>query len=200
MAAATNVDAKVLSKWRLAFKRDPTYRPGGKFGRHRRRFTDLQERAIAEMLRLQYVLPGIIVRRKHLRAIFFDVWKSFDLEARGACNKNFFSNKFITNFCKRNNFSFRQMRKKKRSQISEEEVEVYCREFLEAYTNIPWNRILNMDETAWNFVFVRGQVLAIKGKEEEELDEIDEEEIRLLNRPVKEPKLTPPRPRKKIMF
>ena len=37
-------------------------------------------------------------------------------------------------------------------------------------------------------------------EEEEELDEIDEEEIRLLNRPVKEPKLTPPRPRKKIMF
>ena len=37
-------------------------------------------------------------------------------------------------------------------------------------------------------------------EEEEELDEIDEEEIRILNRPVKEPKLTPPRSRKKIIF
>ena len=58
------------------------------------------------------------------------------------------------------------MRKKKRSEIDEEEVQKYGREFVEAFTSVPWNRILNMDETAWNFVFVRGEVLAVKGKEE----------------------------------
>ena len=40
LAVATNVDAKVLSKWRLAYKKDPTYRPGGRFGMHRRRGYD----------------------------------------------------------------------------------------------------------------------------------------------------------------
>lgn len=107
LSRKTNIDAKVLSKWRIEFKKDPEYRPGGRIGYHRRRFTDVQERAIAEMLRIQYVLPGIVVRRKHLRSIFFEVWKSFDLNVRGKLTKNFFSNKFVRNFCKRNNFSFR---------------------------------------------------------------------------------------------
>ena len=71
----TNVATTVLSKWRLAYKKDASYRPGGKFGVHRRRFTQIQEKAIAEMLRIQYVIPGIIVRRKHLRHLFFDLWK-----------------------------------------------------------------------------------------------------------------------------
>ena len=162
----TNIDPKVLSKWRIALKKDPSYRPGGKFGYHRRRFTQVQEIAIADLLRIQYVLPGIIIRRKHLRELFFDLWKSFDLEARGKVAKKFFSNTFVHNFCKRNDFSFRQMRKKKRSVVDAEEVEKYGREFVEAFTSVPWNRILNMDETAWNFVFVRGKVLSIKGKEE----------------------------------
>ena len=58
------------------------------------------------------------------------------------------------------------MRKKKRSDIDEEDVKRYAKEFAEVFSSIPWNRILNMDETAWNFVFVRGKVLAISGKEE----------------------------------
>jgi hypothetical protein len=166
LSRKTNIDAKVLSKWRIEFKKDPEYRPGGRIGYHRRRFTDVQERAIAEMLRIQYVLPGIVVRRKHLRSIFFEVWKSFDLNVRGKLTKNFFSNKFVRNFCKRNNFSFRQMRKKKRSDIDEDDVARYAKEFLEVFTTYPWHLILNMDETAWNFVYANGQVLAITGKEE----------------------------------
>ena len=76
LARETNVDANVLSKWRNKFKKDPEYRPGGRIGYHRRRFTDVQERAISDMLRIQYVFPGIIVRRKHLRNIFLKCGKA----------------------------------------------------------------------------------------------------------------------------
>ena len=57
------------------------------------------------------------------------------------------------------------MRKKKRSSINIEEVAEYSREYSEVLTALPWSRVLNMDETPFNFVFLRGEVLAEKGAE-----------------------------------
>lgn len=166
VAVKTGIDEKVLSKWRKAYEADNSFVPGDKLGYHRRRFTRVQERAIADFLRIQYIKTGRIVRRKHLRTIFFELWKSYDPENRSNVSHNFFSYHFINNFCKRNGLSFRRMRTKKRTIIDEAEVEQYAREYAEIFANIPWNRILNMDETAWQYVFCRGQALAEKGAEE----------------------------------
>lgn len=166
LASKVNIPSSVLCKWRKNYENDHSYRPGGKYGSHRRRFTDVQERAIKDFLVIQYIIPGKIVRRKHLRAIFFNIWKSYDLESRGTLEHNFFTNHFVTNFCKRNSLSLRQMRKKKRSEIDEEEAQQFANDFLEVFSNMPWNLILNMDETPWNFVYTRGEVLAQKGTEE----------------------------------
>ena len=92
LAKKTNVNAKVLAKWRTSYRKDVTYRPGGRFGYHRQRFANVQERTISEMLRIQYVIS----------CEFFGVWKSFDLDTRGELTKKFFSNKFVNNFCRRN--------------------------------------------------------------------------------------------------
>jgi hypothetical protein len=80
---------------------------------------------------------------------FFGVWKSFDLDTRGELTKNFFSIRFVDNFCRRNAFSF----EKKRS------------DYHKSFTVIA---------------------------EEAELEKIDDEEIRLLNKEAKRPNLTPP--------
>ena len=58
------------------------------------------------------------------------------------------------------------MRKKKRTEIDEGEVEEYATAYAKIFSLFPWNRILNMDETAWQFVYVRGQTLAERGTEE----------------------------------
>ena len=71
---------------------------------------------------------------------FFGVWKSFDLDTRGELTKNFFSKKFVDNFCRRNAFSF----EKKRSDI-DKEVAQYELEFGKAFVTYPWHRILNME-------------------------------------------------------
>jgi hypothetical protein len=47
-----------------------------------------------------------------------------------------------------------------------EEVIKFTHEYAEVLQRYPWGRVLNMDETPWNFVFLRGEVLAIKGREE----------------------------------
>ena len=58
------------------------------------------------------------------------------------------------------------MRKKKRSDVSQEEIDRYVQEYAEVFSEYRWDRIGNMDETPFNFVFLRGVVLAEKGKEE----------------------------------
>ena len=166
VARKTGIDEKVMSKWRKAYEADNSFVPGDAIGYHRRRFTRVQERAIADFLRIQYIKTEKIVRRKHLRSIFFELWKSYDPENRSNVVHNFFSYHFITNFCKRNGLSFRRMRTKKRTEIDDAEVELYAREYADIFANYPCNRILNMDETAWQYVFCRGQALAEKCAEE----------------------------------
>ena len=166
IATKTGIDENVLSKWRSAYEIDNSFVPGGRKGQHRRNFTVVQEKAVADFLRIQYVKTGRIVRRKHLRNIMFELWKSFDPENRGLTSHNFFSYHFINNFCKRNGLSFRRMRKKKRTEIDSEDVDRYAKEYAEIFASFAWNRILNMDETAWQYVFCRGQTLAETGTEE----------------------------------
>ena len=160
IADGTGIPSDVLCKWRRKFDDDASYIPGVNYGLHRRRFTSHEEKCIADFIRIQYIFPGIAVRRKHLRQILFDLWKSLDLENRGRISRNCISECFLDDFCKRNRLSFRRMRKKKRSEINEDEVEQYTRELTNVMATMPMNRILNMDETCCNFVHCQGEVLA----------------------------------------
>ena len=161
----TNVDIKVLSKWRLKDEKNPLFRPGRNYGLHRRHFNDVEERAVAEFIRIQYLLPGFIVKRQQLCDLLFDCWKSFDLKRRGSRTHNFFTRKFLIGFCKRQRLSFRRMRRKRRSELDQKEVEEYAREFREVLVNYPLHRVINMDETPWNHVFTHGDVLVETGQE-----------------------------------
>ena len=166
LSKKTNIPHYQLSRWRSKWKEDNNYKPGERIGKHKRLFTQEQEKHVADLLRIQYINPGIMVRRKHLKSVLFSIWQSFDLENRGHLPKRLFSNHFLKDFCKRNKFSFRKMRKKKRSDIDEKEVDLFVNEYAEAFASYPWYLILNADETPWNFVYYRGEVLAITGKEE----------------------------------
>ena len=81
----TNIPQSILSKWRTRFKNDPLYRPGN-FGMHRRLFTDIQEKAVAEYIRIQYLATGRLVKRKNLREIIHNLWISIEPEKRSQTN------------------------------------------------------------------------------------------------------------------
>jgi len=162
----TNIPANILTKWRKRFMADKSYRPGCRFGHHKRRFTESEERAVADLIRMQYVIPGILVRRKQLKNMLFQIWRQFDLSNRSKVVRNFFSYHFVSNLCSRNNLSFRKLRKKRRGELKMEEVKEFSEEYVKLFTKYPPQRILNMDETPWNFVFHRGCVLAEIGADE----------------------------------
>lgn len=167
MSQDTGIPVKVLSKWHVKFRNCEDYVPGSAIGQHRRYFSVKEEEMVAYFLRVQFINPGIMIRRKQLSNLIFTLWQSMDLQKRGHLSKGkMFSRQFVKDFCRRNRLSFRKMRKKKRSDINEREVDAYLTTIAEIFASYPWDRILNMDETPWNFVFLRGEVLAETGSEE----------------------------------
>ena len=89
-----------------------------------------------------------------------------DLEKRDHLSKEkMFSRNFVKDFCQRNKLSFRKILKKKRSDIDDNVVNEFFT-IADVFASYPCDSILNMDEKPWIFVFLRGEVLAEKGREE----------------------------------
>lgn len=167
IAQETKVSYGTLQYWHSKWRKNKNYRPGGLIGQHRRIFSKQEEESIACMIKMQFIDYHVMIRRKHLRRLLFNCWQSLDPEKRSALiDDRFMSRQFIKDFCKRNRLSFRTMRKKKRSSIDPEEVEKYLNILCKVFKKYPRNLIFNMDETAWNFVYKRGKVLAYLNKEE----------------------------------
>lgn len=164
---SSGVPYRTIVYWHRRYIKDNSYRPGSLIGQHRRRFTVEEESHVADFIKTQFVDSGVPVHPKHLRATLNDCWKSLDLDKRNELDtKNYFSYAYLKDFCKRNNLSFRTMRKKKRSLILDREVNEFFEKRADIFRKYTTNRIGNMDETPWNFVYLRGKVLAHKGVEE----------------------------------
>lgn len=162
----SGVPYKTIQYWHNRYTKNKEYRPGELLGKHKRRFTQEQEANISEFITTEYLHNGIGMQRKHLRSTLSECWKSFDLTNRGEVDtSNYFSHTFIDDFCNRNRLSFRKMRKKKRSIIRDSEVEEYFEKRKKIFQKYPKNRIANMDETSWHYVYNRGLILAEKGTE-----------------------------------
>ena len=160
----TDVSANILTRWKKKYMANKSYRPGQQYGVWRRRFTKEQEEAVADFIRIQYIIPGLVIKRKQLCSLLLELWKSLDPK-RVNMNEPF-SYHYVSDFCERNGLSFRNMRKKKRSEINQEEVNEFAKLYLNALMKYNSDDILNMDKTSWNYVFMRNQVLSIKGQEE----------------------------------
>ena len=156
-----------IRKWHSKYRKDQSYRPGKVIGQHRRIFSENEEDNIADMIKMQFIDHHVMIRRKHLRLLLYNCWQSLDPTNRSALiDKRFMSKSFLKGFCKRHRLSFRIMRKKKRSEPNPRDIKRYFTEIIDIFKKYPKSLIFNMDETAWNFVYKNGKVLAHLGKEE----------------------------------
>lgn len=163
----SKIPYNIIKFWNKNLKTNPNYLPGKSVGLHKRYFTDDEEKNISEMITMQYLDHSIMITRKHLRSILITAYSSIHPDFSTIDDfKKMFSYKFLKMFCKRNHLSFREMRRKKRSIVNQEEVAQYTEEMKKAYSDFPKSRIYNMDETPWNFVYKRYKVLAKTGKED----------------------------------
>ena len=159
----TNIKRRSLNYYHSKWKVNRSYRPGQNFGLGRRLFTNEQEQQISELLRMQYINVGIAIRRRHLKSMLWEFYKSFDPEVREFMDERRLSYRFINDFTKRNKLSFRMIRSKKREEVDQSQVELFITEVNNIIEYLPLNRIFNMDETPVNFVFLHGKVLANVG-------------------------------------
>lgn len=156
----------VIQYWHSRWVSNPAYYPGEAIGQHRKIFTPEQETNIAQMIKEQFIDHHVVIHRKHLRKLLFNMWQSLDPETRSdkKCD-HFMTCTFIKRFCRRNKLSFRTMRTKKRSDIPIHEIKEFTKDCIEVFEEFAKDLIFNMDETAWNFVYKRGEVLAHRGVE-----------------------------------
>lgn len=114
---------------RKTWRENTKYRRGKIFGIHNILFTLQQEHQVAELLKMQYIDVGISVKRRHLKHILWEFYKSFDPEIREFLDRQRVSCKFVKAFCQRNNPPFRVIRSKKREKIDATRVAIYIHEF-----------------------------------------------------------------------
>ena len=65
MSQESGIPVKVLSNQYANFKECKSYVPGNAIGQHRRYFTAQEEEIISGFLRLQFINPGIMIRRNN---------------------------------------------------------------------------------------------------------------------------------------
>ena len=137
IAKESHIPYDTIKYWKKQYQKDHNYRSGSLIGQHLRIFSYEEEKQVALFIRNQYLDHGIPLKRKYLRKILFFLWQSFDLVNRQrVAQKGMFSYTFLRTFCKRNGFSFREMRSKKRCDINPNEVELYTKEMEEIVKNM----------------------------------------------------------------
>ena len=110
----SNIPYGTIQYWYAKWKKDNSFMQETSFGQHKRLFSKPQEMEVADLIRTQYLQHHIMIRRKHLIRILFTCWQSYDLPNRQhESMKKIMSYHYLKMFCRRNMFSFRQMRKKR---------------------------------------------------------------------------------------
>ena len=149
LARANNIPTETLRRWHDNILADPDWRPGdAKWGEHRRIFSEITERTMAEYIRSEFISKHRIFTTEDFQAIARDwyrrtYWNS-DKAPRFTCSRS-----FIRGFMRRNRFSLRRQHFKRRPPATVAAIDDWIQNLsvlLDTHDN---DLILNCDETAW---------------------------------------------------
>jgi hypothetical protein len=140
-----------LYDWKARWMQDPEWRPWlyTLRGEHHRVFSDAEERAIADYIVQNYLVPGALFTDSTFREIAMTAYleKSDDDQARKQFNC---SPGFIASFKQRNRFSSRRAHLKRRPVVSEESKTAWVARLSTLLRDVAdHTRIINVDESCW---------------------------------------------------
>jgi hypothetical protein len=178
IAQTTRIPLPTLYRWRQLFRRKQSWRPDrNQQIPNRRVFTAEQEQEIAQYITERFLERHVPITLAVLRTIILTKYQEFlqpsnDLEDLMIWMRtirprdNFICTRhFLANFMRRNRLSYRCVRAMRRPVINEEEVQRYCQEITKAYQTLPWDRILNADESFWLILYLPAKTVAATGAE-----------------------------------
>jgi hypothetical protein len=178
IANLTKIPLKTLYRWRGHYLNNASWRPNRRqMLPNRRKFTPGEEGAIAHYITERFLERHVPITLSVLRVIVLAKSEEFLADAgdidgeaehmRTPPRRQAFvcSRHFLSDFMKRNHLSYRCVRAARRPMIDQSEVERYRAEISEAYRTLPWDRILNADESFWLILYLPGKTVAEAGVE-----------------------------------
>jgi hypothetical protein len=178
----TGVPAKTVNGWYRKWLMDDRWRPYStkRCGKHRRIFTERQERDLAEKIRSDFTNKGLLFTDADFRLLAIDCyykWHDDDPASWVAAMARDFicSNGFIHRFKKRHRMTSRRVHFKRRPAPDPARRKQWDMKMEELFRSVPWSHILNCDETCWR-LYPNGILTWAEIGSENVLAEIDGDE------------------------
>ena len=146
----SRIPLSTLYSWAAKLKRDPNWSlESTKMESHRRIFTVLEEKAIADKIRSEIIDKHMLFTDEDCRELLLQEWRQKVTKQPRLRRVFSCSSGYIHNFKKRNQFSSRRAHYKRSPQTNSD----HCTEWVELIANLLKTRdnrlILNCDETFW---------------------------------------------------
>ena len=162
ISSATGIPKATLSRWRTKLIQDPNYSPVlPNYSKSKQSLDRIKENKLAKYIRTTFIHKGHLISKK-LLLMKCNVYLADEVEER----KQMFSKRWLEGFLKRNNFSFKKVRPKRRPDVSPGSLDSFLKEFAEINETYGPDSIYNMDETSWVVNKSPNKTIANKGGDE----------------------------------
>ena len=151
LSRETGIPDRTLRDWYKRYQAMPDWRPydTSVHGEHLRIFTDEEENALVEFIVDNFFKPGLAFHDSDFQFLamsaFLEKYRDRD------CPDFQCSPGFIADFKKRNHLSTRKAHFKRRP-VSLPDTEAWIAHIRELLDNVPHERVVNCDETAWRIL------------------------------------------------
>jgi hypothetical protein len=150
LSGSSGVPRMTLSGWKDHYEEDPAWRPWDtNWGQHLRVFTDEEENNIVEFITANFIEPGLLFTNEDFRMLMFDCYHEKYPGGNWDEADFFCSPGFIHDFKERNDLTSRRGHFERRSRVTETEKLNWTDRMKTLLETVPWDRILNCDETNW---------------------------------------------------
>jgi len=158
----TGIPKTTLCGWRTKLINDPNFSPViPNYSNSKQSLDQNVETKLARYIRMTFINKGHLISKK-LLLMKCNIYLADEVEKR----KNMFSKRWLDGFLKRNNFSFKKVRPKRRPDVSPDSLDSFLKDFAEINETYGPESIYNMDETSWVVNKPPNKTIATKGGDE----------------------------------
>ena len=145
ISTKTGIPTTTLSRWRRKAIINPKYIPSSQsYSLAKLAINNEVEKKLANYINTTFITQGRLITKKFL-LLRCNIYLSHETIEE----HQYLSIKWLNGFLKRHSFSFRNVRTKRRPDITPDTISKYLYEFSKILEDYPYGSIYNMDETSW---------------------------------------------------
>ena len=144
-----NIPSSTIRGWYKKWLENPEWRPyiGDAHGLHNRIFSNEEEASICDFVVSNFIEPGNLFTNMDFKRVAADAYLQIHIDDE--IKEVQFSNKFVSDFKKRNHLSSRKAHYRRRPKVvTKEKISNWVKKVRTLIDSVPHDRILNADETS----------------------------------------------------